>query len=43
MRVMTVQRVRTEYVLPPKFFFSGISIGMASMLWMRMQVCPRRR
>src|SRR5216117_1450696 len=39
MRVMTVQRVRTEYVLPPKFFFSGISIGMASMLWMRMPVC----
>src|SRR2546425_3191521 len=36
MRVMTVQRVRTVYVLPPKFFFSGISIGMASILSMRM-------
>src|SRR5512134_1331069 len=29
---MTVQRLRTEYVLPPKFFLSGISTAMASML-----------
>jgi hypothetical protein len=28
------------YVLPPKFRPSGISIGMASMLWMRMAI-PR--
>ncbi len=35
-RVTTVQRVSTLYVLPPKFFFSGISSAIASTLRMRM-------
>src|SRR2546426_965742 len=39
MRVMTVQRLRTAYVLPPKFFVSGISIAIASTLWTRMVPC----
>src|SRR2546425_3719674 len=39
MRVMTVQRLRTAYVLPPKFFVSGISIAIASPLWTRMVPC----
>jgi hypothetical protein len=30
-RVTTVERFRTEYVLPPKFFVSGMSIAMASI------------
>ncbi len=31
-RVITVLRLSTAYVLPPKFLVSGMSMAMASML-----------